>query len=200
MEKFSKLTCTCALMLCMVFLISSCESKDATLAKALEGRWIHETEAEYDDEGDVFYTEWELRFNYSKGFENGGMFRDYDRLHYTIEDDESITTWTSTWFVSGFWKIIGGNLYMKYNLSSIKVSLDDYDFQWKDGTPVTQAELEKLKGNVEEMMCSESNYEGYYEFCQRQNEGGCYTDLEIKGNTMSFAGEYDQWIFQKTQK
>ena len=185
-------------MLCMVFLISSCESKDATLAKALEGRWIHETEAEYDDEGDVFYEEWELRFNYSKGFENGGMFRNYERLHYTIEDDESITAGTRTYFVSGFWKIIGDNLYMKYNLSSIKVLLDDYDFQWKDGTPVTQAELDELRGNFEKMMSTES-YQDYYEFCQRQNEG-CYTDLEIKGNTMSFAGENSQWVFQKIQK
>ena len=199
MKKDSKLTCTCALMLCMVFLISSCESKDATLAKALEGRWIHETEAEYDDEGDVFYDEWELRFNYSKGFENGGMFRDYGRLHYTIEGDVSIITWTRTSFVSGFWKIIGDNLYMKYNLSSIKVSLDDYDFQWKDGTPITQAELEDHKKTFEEAI--NSYYHDYYDHCQQENEKeGCYTDLEIKGNTMSFAGENSQWVFQKIQK
>lgn len=199
MKKDSKLTCTCALILCMVFLISSCENKDATLAKALEGRWIYETEAEYDDEGDVFYTEWELRFNYSKGFENGGMFRNYDRLHYTIEDDESIMTWTRTYFVSGFWKIIGGNLYIEYNLSSVKVSLDNYDFQWKDGTPITQVELEDHKKTFEEAI--NSYYQDYYDRCQQENEKeGCYTDLEIKGNTMSFVGENGRSIFQKIQK
>lgn len=47
-----------------------------------------------------------------------------------------------------------------------------------------------------------SYYQDYYDRCQQENEkeGGCYTDLEIKGNTMSFVGENGQWIFQKIQK
>ena len=146
----------CALAMGMAFLFSSCgdtdnalsrgvksllsvfTNKDVRLDDAIEGSWVL---TEEPVEGDEIITQRTTEMQFNK-FEKGevivedklyGPYQEIRKLHYKNYRGNSILSCTLSGIITGQWNIEEEYLYLTCFMDNIEVSMDDFDWEWKDG-------------------------------------------------------------------
>ena len=103
--------------------LSSCQ--DTQLAEQLDGTW-HTSFTQKDEDGIPYTEEEDVKFIYMKSnAKDGGKFKEKVTIgtateYYTVNESYKIVC-----TISGEWEIIGGDLYMGYDLSSLDVKVKD---------------------------------------------------------------------------
>ena len=95
--------------------------------------------------------------------------------------------------ISGEWEIIGGDLYMTYNLSSMDVEVKDMNYELLENTAlgfdILGIDRIKLEDNITEEI-RRNSYREMYKVYQQSNketdQGFCFEDLSIEGDSMSY--------------
>lgn len=190
------------LVLGMAFLFSSCGHTNMGLVKKMEGSWILEEEPVEEEESVTLYTT-EMQFSkFEKGekLEDGfyGPYKEIRRIQYTDYEGDNILSYTLSGTITGQWKIEKEYLYLTYLVSGIEVTMDDFDIEWKDGSSLSQSELDKLREEFEESLCS-NFYQRLSEEYQSDDEyvevlGATmrkFHNVKIKNDEMTFVNEYD---------
>lgn len=174
--------------------LSSCD--DAKLAKELQGTWKSDPTTAIED-GCKFKDVNYMTFKHVESNEkDGGEYTETHKGKGNFEEDGMFFKVEYTVTVSGEYEVLAGDLYLKYDVSTLNVSIDDVNYgATKDSDIFTQA---NMLGSVMDGSWSETRrlikqemqpelYNDFYEQVQQWNEEEApYGNLEIEGNKLSY--------------
>lgn len=178
---------------------SELTDKDGELAKMAEGNWIYKDELT-DEDGDPFTQVSLITFKHDPdSTTDGGTFVERTYFQQNWEDEDLKYNYASTTEVEGTWEIVMGSLCQTYNISSLTVSLDHFDYK-PANTDVAWQMLDYTLENLGEDMIDKdklgeeirkADYKEKRALYVSQNkddaEGAGFTDLKIDGETLSYA-------------
>ena len=164
-----------------------------------EGNWIYKDELT-DEDGDPFTQVSLITFKHDPdSTTDGGTFVERTYFQQNWEDENLKYNYASTTEVEGTWEIVMGSLCQTYNISSLTVSLDHFDYK-PANTDVAWQMLDYTLENLGEDMIDKdklgeeirkADYKEKRALYVSQNkddaEGAGFTDLKIDGETLSYA-------------
>lgn len=186
-----------SLLLCLSLTWTSCT--DVELAKAAKGNWTH-TQQLTDEDGMPYTETTRYSFNHIDGGDkDGGTFTERTYIKQKGEEDGMAVSYRMSAHVKGEWEFILGDLYMTYDLASLRVNMDDLDFALTEDASydmrlgmagvalyegLTGTDLLDKDGLGEEI--ANEWYQELYQLYKSENEDEtCYQDVEIEGNVMT---------------
>ncbi len=189
-QKNDKTIKSVCLLACVwtVFCLYSCN--DAKLAEQLDGTW-HVSYTQKDEDGTPYTEQQDLTFTHieSNG-KDGGMFREIVTAEIETEEDDMNVSCKTACTISGEWEIINGDLYMKYDLSSLDVAVKDLDCKLSYnaglGFSILGIDRAQLKSNIAKEIRKNTYQEMLKVYRQSNDEDSCFGDLSIEGDTLSF--------------
>lgn len=187
------------LLLFAGLMLPSCN--DGKLTKAAEGTW--QTTLQYKDEyGNPL--EQELVYTFKCG-ESGDNNHFIEQITQSLEEeaDDFIISYTAISTIEGDWEVLLGDLHTTYDMSTLEVTITDVDYELSDnisyddaldyfesalGAAMFGQELIDTDELAEEIR--KEAYKTMYTLYENDNanneEGGCYPELKIEGDIMSF--------------
>ena len=171
-----------------VLCFSSCQ--DAKLAEQLGGTW-HTSFALKDEDGMPYTEEQDVKFVHIRSnVKDGGRFKEKVTTEIKFEEYTMNVSCKQVCTISGEWEIIGGDLYMEYDLSSLDVEVEDVNREllWDDvldsvfGIDYDNMLAEEIRKNAYREL-----YEFYSGSHKENDKGDCCLDLSIEDNTMSYS-------------
>lgn len=168
-----------------MFCFSSCQ--DAKLAEQLDGTW-HTSYMALDEDGVSYPEEQDVKFTHIKSDSKyGGRFVERVSAEINTEENDVSMSYKLVSTISGEWEIFEGDLYMEYNLSSLGVEIQNMS--------VDNALFFSLLGiDFNNMVAKEIRKSAYHEMYKtyqssnKDNDNGyCFLDLSVDGNTMSYS-------------
>lgn len=183
-------------LVCATFAAASCS--DGELAEKADGSWINKSQ-QTDADGDPYTETTLITFHHDPdGTTDGGTFVERTYFQQNWEDEDLKYNYASTTEVEGTWEIVMGDLHQTYDISSLTVSLDHFDYKPANADVAWQMldyTLENLgedmidKDELGEEMRKDTYKErrAYYADQNKQDkEGAGYLELKIDGETLSF--------------
>lgn len=172
----------------VVVCLSSCQ--DAQLAEQLDGIW-HTSYTLKDEDGISYPEEQDVKFTHMKSnVKDGGRFKEKVASEIKTEEYDMNVSCKLVCTISGGWEIIGGDLYMEYDLSSMDVEVKDMNCELSWDAFVGGSVLGIDYNNIIAEEIRKNTYREMYKTYRNSNEendkGCCFLDLSIEGNTMSY--------------
>lgn len=172
---------------------------DVKLARSIDGKW--ETSLNLTDEyGDPFVKKLIYEFDYkANGEKTGGKMTEYNEN--IIEDDSEgiVIKCNVRSSIEGEYTVFFGDLEIMYYLPTLEVTIEDVEYSLSDDADFYTSLGMEILGDeiISEMIEDELEgmkkevYDSLYEQYEADNrgaeeEGYCYPDLEVEGDTMSF--------------
>ena len=196
MKKTFRRVALCTALVCATFAAASCS--DGELAEKADGSWINKSELT-DEDGDPYTQISLITFHHAPdGTTDGGTFVERTYWKQDWEDENLAYSYASTTEVKGEWEIVMGDLHQTYDLSSLTVSLDHFDYKPANADVAWQMldyTLENLGQDLidkeefgEEMRKADyKDMRAHYASHNKEAaEGACFTELKITGETLSF--------------
>ena len=184
------------LTVCMTF--SSC--KDRQIAKDLQGTWSRDFID--DDDGVKMRAKETMTFAYVEDEVIGGTFderRDgiFDMEMEDVEDSYITISLYST--IKGTYEILDGDLYLKYDINSLKLNLspDDIELDIKDEDFLKEMKQTEMSMDELKVVLAEEWKETFLEELHKEyldnHPDGAFPDVKIEGKQLSFTTE-DQGV------
>lgn len=201
--------CLCVWVAYAMVLFSACGNKDNTLFKKMEGTWIREEQPKKFGESSMKRSCEIQLTKYERDVEGFyGPYKEIQRVHYIDAEDDSILSYTLSGTITGQWKIVKGDLYISYLVSSLEVTLSDFDFKWKDGNePPSQSELNELAEEYKDYFCPkfyQELTEDYQSNDDTEADFGLsikfFHDVEIKHDILTFMEKMDMVTFHRLKE
>lgn len=184
----------------LLLLANSCN--DVKLAQALDGRW----EAKYvhsfsDGEKDTIVASMTFIYDEDESDYDGVFWEDIYCKTNELDDDDYTYSFSYRSSISGTYEVLGGDLYLVYDLSSLEVTLDAKDINLKPKgfdsawNMLGQGLYSYLNNNesIESSLAKELKkaiYKSQFELYQyNSSEDVCNSDLTIEENVMSYNTE-----------
>lgn len=181
-----------------MFSLSSCE--DNSLAKSMDGTWKGGITTKYDDQStedqDVY-----LKFTYKESDDkDGGDYVEVrnSKVQNVDLDDEKMSATYRT-YIEGTWEIIAGELYMKPNVSSLKVSVSpedvkiSYNNMWAalDDLDDVISSLGFSRQEIVDDMQKDIYKDLFHQYKDDADNADeeSFSDLKVNGGTMSFKSD-----------
>jgi len=176
------------LTVCMTF--SSC--KDNQIAKDIQGTWSRDF---IDDDGIKMRTKETITFAYVEEELIGGTFDErkdgiFDTEMEDIEDSYIRISLYST--IKGTYEILDGDLYLKYDVNSLKLNLspDDIELDIKDEDFLKEMKQTEMSIDELKVVLAEEWKETFLEELRKgyldNHPDGAYPDVKIEGKQLSF--------------
>lgn len=169
--------------------LSSCQ--DTQLAEQLDGTW-HTSFTQKDEDGIPYTEEEDVKFIYMKSnAKDGGKFKEKVTIgtateYYTVNESYKIVC-----TISGEWEIIGGDLYMGYDLSSLDVKVKDLNCELSWNAALGASILGIDYNNIRAEEIRKDTYREMYEYYKDSNKENdleyCFLDLSIEDSIMSYS-------------
>lgn len=177
------------LTVCMTF--SSC--KDNQIAKDIQGTWSRDFID--DDDGIKMRTKETITFAYVEDELIGGTFDErkdgiFDTEMEDIEDSYIRISLYST--IKGTYEILDGDLYLKYDVNSLKLNLspDDIELDIKDEDFLKEMKQTEMSIDELKVVLAEEWKETFLEELRKgyldNHPDGAYPDVKIEGKQLSF--------------
>lgn len=177
------------LTVCMTF--SSC--KDNQIAKDIQGTWSRDFID--DDDGIKMRTKETITFAYVEDELTGGTFDErkdgiFDMEMEDVEDSYITISLYST--IKGTYEILDGDLYLKYDINSLKLNLspDDIELDIKDEDFLKEMKQTEMSMDELKVVLAEEWKETFLEELRKgyldNHPDGAYPDVKIEGKQLSF--------------
>lgn len=189
--------CLSLFFISLIFLLSACG--DADLARSADGLWY--TRLNMKDEYGIPYTvDQYLRLRFEESDEkDGGIFKETMQAHRSEEEEGCKVTYDVHTSIKGDWEVILGDLYMTYDLYSLDVSIENIEFAPAESSNILSQmdfmgedywNLNLNKESIREEMRKTAYRQIIADYRQHneesENEGGCYFDLQVEGDRLTF--------------
>ncbi len=187
------------------------DTRDEDLAKAMVGGWTSEILEGEDIDGhfSTSCVKYYFQYNPNADYQGGTFAEDLDIELIHVESPYAVDCNLSA-TVSGKWKIMDENLYMTYKLSSIEVSVGDYNIDVsEDASPFASLELfsMRLRGEfsaIERALIQrvkETFYQKFYMECQEANDDeDCFAHVSVQEDIMICDTGSGELLLTKTFK
>lgn len=177
------------LTVCMTY--SSC--KDNQIAKDIQGTWSRDFID--DDDGIKMRSKETITFAYVEDELIGGTFDErkdgiFDTEMEDIEDSYIRISLYST--IKGTYEILDGDLYLKYDVNSLKLNLspDDIELDIKDEDFLKEMKQTEMSIDELKVVLAEEWKETFLEEVRKgyldNHPDGAYPDVKIEGKQLSF--------------
>lgn len=189
-DKAQRFVC---MLLCGWIALCLYSCHDGQLAEELEGTW-HTSYTMKDENGIPYTEEQKVKFMcVESNSKDGGLFMEQVTAEIENEEENINVRCKTICTISGEWEIIGGDLYMTYNLSSMDVEVKDMNYELSENTAlgfdILGIDRIKLEDNITEEI-RRNSYREMYKVYQQSNketdQGFCFEDLSIEGDSMSY--------------
>lgn len=189
--------CLSLFFISLIFLFSACG--DADLARSADGLW--HTRLNMKDEYGIPYTvDQYLRLRFEESDEkDGGTFKETMQAHRSEEEEGCKVTYDVHTSIKGDWEVILGDLYMTYDLYSLDVSIENIEFAPAESSNILSQmdfmgedywNLNLNKESIREEMRKTAYRQIMADYRQHneesENEGGCYFDLQVEEDRLTF--------------
>lgn len=185
---------------CLVLFFASCD--DADLAKKADGTWGTTVNMK-DNEGNPFSEQWIFKFKHVEDdYKDGGTFVEQWHAAMKEEVDGLQVSYTYTTSISGDWEVLVGDLYLKYRLNTLEVSIEDVDLGLSEDADLenvleimgigfeaafTGKDVEKLLKKEIRKNIYQSMYGNYEEQNNDSEENGaCFQNFMVNDDMLSF--------------
>lgn len=199
-------------ILCLTLTWTSCS--DTQLAEAIDGEWTN-TQQLTDEEGIVHTETTRYSFNYiDNKTKDGGRFVERTYIKQNCEEDGMVVSCCMSAFIKGEWEFIWGNLYMTYNLASLRVIMDDFNINLtKDASynmllgmagitlfeGLTDTDLLDKDGMSKEI--KNKWYQELHQIYESNNKNeACFTDVKINDNIMTVGTDEGKLRFYRVSQ
>lgn len=195
----NKITC---FFISTLFLLLANSCNDVKLAQALDGRW----DAKYihsfsDGEKDTIEQNMTFIYDEDESDYDGVFWEEIYCKTNELDDDDYTYSLCYRSSINGTYEVLGGDLYLVYDLSSLEITLDAKDINLKPKgfdsawNMLGQGLYSYLNNNesIESSLAKELKkriYKSQFEMYQyNSSEDVCYSDLTIEENVMSYNTE-----------
>lgn len=178
------LTVKALLAVFLVVVLAGCGSK---LKEEVKGTWLLENQV--DDEN--------LEVTYFDLLPDGKLDETTFFYEDSEDDDGEVYTMTFKSVIKGTWKLVGRDLEMNYDLSTLQVEFKDVKYKSSSveendelNLSLTESYSEYIKDD------EESYYKTLYDY-YKEDSGKAYLDIKIEGTTMSGSSSEGPLSFTK---
>lgn len=184
-------------LLLSIFILTGCE--DYSLSKNIDGKWEGSYVMSYDD-GEKDSIDEFTTFKYEdNSVDDDGSFIERRKCKTNDIVDNGIhyaVSYTSS--ISGRYEVIGGDLYLKYDLSTLEVNLiglnggikyESHDILGYTYDTSTYIDRDELKKQIFRSL--------WMTYKKNSNEDIACRNLKIKGDEMSYENEEGATTFQR---
>ncbi len=172
-----------------VLCLFSCQ--DTELAKRLDGTW-HTSYTLKDVDGIPYVEEQDVKFTHiESNIKNGGRFKEKVTAEIKAEEYSMNVSCKVVCTISGEWEIIGGDLYMVYDLSSmdVKVKGINCELSWDAalGGSIPGIDYNNIVADEIRKDTYREMYKTYRNSNKENDKGYCFLDLNIEDSIMSYS-------------
>lgn len=198
------------ILLVPVLIMLTCIScSDNRLAQQLNGTWEGGITISYDDQSKENQNVYQ-NFKYIKSdYKDGGDIIEVRSCHVkNIDLDDMTMDVKYHTYIEGTWEIIAGDLYIKYNVSTLKVKVDEKDIKLHYNNILAElnAVSDMLEGFSIYDIVTDLQKELYkdmfheYKSDKDYDNDSAYQNLKIDGNSMSYTtADIGEITFEKSE-
>lgn len=190
-------SCLSLFFISLILLLAACG--DADLARSADGLWYARLNMK-DEYGIPYTVDQYLRLYFEESDDkDGGTFKETMKMQRSEEEDGCKVTYEVHTGIKGDWEVILGDLYMTYDLYSLDVSIKNIEFAPAESSDILSQmdfmgedywNLNMNKESIREEMRKTAYQQIMAEYRQHneesENEGGCYFDLKVEGDQLTF--------------